>query len=170
MKKIIWYSVAVLIVVLDQWTKGAVSAELSYGERISILPLFDLTLRHNTGAAFSFLSDAGGWQRWFFGVIAVIISIVLAVWIYRLEAKEKLLACALALVLGGAVGNLYDRLALGYVVDFILVHYDGHFFPAFNIADSAISVGAFLLIIEAFLDPKSTSPSPKELNWSNDKY
>jgi signal peptidase II len=100
------------------------------------------------------LSDAGGWQRWFFTVIASAVSAVLVVWIYRLKQHEKLLAIALALVLGGAIGNLYDRVMLGHVVDFILVHYQDNYFPAFNIADSAISVGAVLLILDAFLQGK----------------
>ena len=112
---------------------------------------FNLTLQHNTGAAFSFLSDAGGWQRYFFSGIAVVISVALVIWLYRLPAKQWLLALSLGLILGGALGNLWDRLVLGYVVDFISVHYRGWYFPAFNIADSAITVGAGCMLLDSFL-------------------
>ena len=111
---------------------------------------FNLTLQHNTGAAFSFLHDAGGWQRWFFAGVAVAISGALAVWLYRMPRGQWLLALGLGLILGGALGNLWDRLALGYVVDFISVHYGGRYFPAFNLADSAISVGAAAMLLDTF--------------------
>jgi signal peptidase II len=145
-----WYLLALLAVVLDQLTKAAATAYLGYGEPIYILPVFDLTLLHNHGAAFSFLSDAGGWQRWFFTSIAVVVSVVLSIWLYRLPRAHTWLAAALSLVLGGAIGNLIDRVRFGYVVDFISVHYQGWYFPAFNIADSAITVGAGLMLIDAF--------------------
>lgn len=149
-----WYLLACLIVVIDQLTKYWVSSVFSYGEALELLPVLNLTLVHNMGAAFSFLSDAGGWQRWFFAVVSLVVSIVLVVWLYRLPARQMLLATALALVLGGAVGNLWDRVVLGYVVDFIDFHYQSHHWPAFNVADAAITLGAVLLILESFLAPK----------------
>ena len=149
-----WYLLACLIVVIDQLTKYWVSSVFSYGETLELLPVLNLTLVHNLGAAFSFLSDAGGWQRWFFAIVSSVVSIVLVVWLYRLSARQTLLATALALVLGGAVGNLWDRVILGYVIDFVDVHYQQYHWPAFNIADAAITLGAILLIMESFLSPK----------------
>ena len=149
-----WYLLACLIVVFDQLTKYWVSSVFSYGETLELLPVINLTLVHNMGAAFSFLSDAGGWQRWFFAIVSSVVSIVLVVWLYRLSARQTLLATALALVLGGAVGNLWDRVILGYVIDFVDVHYQQYHWPAFNIADAAITLGAILLIMESFLSPK----------------
>lgn len=152
-----WLILSILIIGLDQWTKGLANTQLEYGIPVAILPVFDLTLRYNPGAAFSFLSDAGGWQRWFFTAIAAVVSVVLVVWLSRLRNDQKLLACGLALILGGAVGNLWDRLALGYVIDFISVHYQQKYFPAFNIADSAITVGAGLMILDMILHPEEKS-------------
>jgi signal peptidase II len=149
-----WYALAILMVALDQLSKNWVSANFNYGQPWVITDFFNLTLLHNKGAAFSFLSDAGGWQRWFFAVIALAVSSVLVVWMARVEASQRWLLIALALVLGGAIGNLYDRVVLGYVVDFIVLHYDQHYWPAFNIADSAICVGAGMLIIDSFKTPK----------------
>lgn len=149
-----WYGLAVLVIVLDQLTKNWFSANLTYGHPWVITDFFNFTLLHNKGAAFSFLSDAGGWQRWFFGVIAAAVSAVLAVWMARVEPTQRWMLIALALVLGGAIGNLYDRMVLGHVVDFIVVHYQHHYWPAFNIADSAICVGAGMLIIDSFRSSK----------------
>jgi signal peptidase II len=146
-----WYGLALVLIVLDQYTKGLASGNLDYGRPVEVFSWFNLTLQHNSGAAFSFLSDAGGWQRYFFSIIAAVISVVLVIWLFRLQDKQWLLALSLALILGGALGNLWDRLALGYVVDFISVHYGGRYFPAFNIADSAISVGAACMLLESFL-------------------
>ena len=144
-----WYGLALLVIVLDQYTKALAQSALEYGRPQEVFSWFNLTLQYNTGAAFSFLSDAGGWQRYFFSVVAVVISAVLVVWLYRMPRQQRLLALALALILGGALGNVWDRLLLGHVVDFISVHYGGHYFPAFNIADSAISVGAALMIFDS---------------------
>lgn len=143
-----WLWLSALVVFLDQLSKQLATAFLDYAQPVELLPVFDLTLLHNTGAAFSFLAGAGGWQRWLFALLAAVVSVVLVVWIKRLKAHETWLAIALALVLGGALGNLYDRVLLGYVVDFISVHYRQNYFPAFNLADSAISVGAVMLIID----------------------
>lgn len=142
-----WYALAAVIIILDQISKQWVSAALTYGEPVVFTSFFNFTLLHNPGAAFSFLSTAGGWQRWFFAVLAAAISIVLVVWLTRV-AHRRYEALALALILGGALGNLYDRVLLGYVVDFIVVHYQDYYWPAFNIADSAITGGAALLIID----------------------
>ena len=119
-------------------------------QSIPIMPFFKLTYVHNTGAAFSFLSEAGGWQRWFFTGLALVISGVIAVWLARLKHHETLLAVALSLVLGGAIGNLIDRLVYGYVIDFLDVYYQTWHWPAFNIADSAITLGVILMLVESF--------------------
>ncbi len=145
-----WLWLSLLALILDQWSKIAIDGSMQLYESIAILPSFNLTYVHNTGAAFSFLSEAGGWQRWFFAAMAIIISTILVTWLYRLKKHETLLAIALALVLGGAIGNLIDRLAYGYVIDFLDVYYQAWHFPAFNIADAAISLGVFLMILESF--------------------
>jgi len=140
-----WLALSAAVVAADLATKEWVSSTFRYAETVEVLPFFNLVLVHNTGAAFSFLAGAGGWQRWFFTVIAVVISTVL-VWMLRKPGTGRLLSGALALVLGGALGNLYDRVTLGYVVDFVQLHAGGHYFPAFNIADSAITAGVVLLL------------------------
>ena len=155
----IFYFVALIIVVLDQWSKRYMSELLDLCrpglcETIEILPVFKLILLHNSGAAFSFLDDAGGWQRWFLVTVSTVVSAIIGVWLFRIRSTEKLLAFALCLILGGAVGNLIDRVAAGFVVDFLLVHWDEHYFPAFNVADAALSVGAGCLILDMFLKPK----------------
>ncbi|WP_027330554.1 signal peptidase II [Marinimicrobium agarilyticum] len=148
-----WYAIALIVIVLDQISKYWVSATLTYGDPVVFTPFFNFTLLHNPGAAFSFLSEAGGWQRWFFTAVAAIVSVVLVVWLARV-AEKRYEALALALILGGAIGNLYDRVVLGHVVDFIVVHYKDYYWPAFNIADSAITVGAALLILDMLLGNK----------------
>ena len=146
----LYYVLALLLLVLDLWTKSLASEYLNYAEPVVLTSYFNLTLLHNTGAAFSFLSSAGGWQHWLFGGIASIISVVLVVWLYRAPASAVLLKFSLALILAGALGNLWDRVTLGYVVDFIQWHYKGYYWPAFNIADAAISVGAVAMVIDSF--------------------
>jgi signal peptidase II len=148
MLKWLWLSLITLIA--DQWSKIVVDSSMNLYQSIAVSPFFNLTYVRNTGAAFSFLSEAGGWQRWFFAIMAIIISIVLVVWIYRLKKHETLLAIALALILGGAIGNLVDRLAYGYVIDFLDVYYQGWHWPAFNVADMAISLGVLLMLLESF--------------------
>lgn len=145
-----WLWLSFLALLLDQGSKLIVADSMRLYESIAIIPGFNLTYVHNTGAAFSLLSEAGGWQRWLFAALAVIISAVLSVWLARLQKHETLQAAALSLVLGGAVGNLIDRLAYGYVIDFLDVYYQNWHWPAFNIADSAITVGVFLLMLESF--------------------
>ncbi len=153
----LWYLIALVVVVLDQLSKMWVSKHLVYAEPITLTSFFNFTLLHNHGAAFSFLSDAGGWQRWFFAIIAMSVSGVLVVWIARAVAHNQREAFALSFILGGALGNLVDRIVLGYVVDFIVVHYDDNFFPAFNLADSAITLGALILIADMFLTKEKKS-------------
>jgi signal peptidase II len=152
-----WLWLTVLVFVVDQASKWFFETELSLYQRIVVIPdLFSWTLAYNTGAAFSFLADSSGWQRWLFALIAIVVSVVLVVWLKRLKHGETWLAIALALVLGGALGNLYDRIVLGHVVDFILVHWQDRWrFPAFNVADSAITVGAIMLALDMFKSKKS---------------
>jgi signal peptidase II len=142
-----WVGLAALVIFLDQASKLWISAHFAYGESLRVLSVFDLVLAHNTGAAFSFLHDAGGIQRWLFSGIAVVASVWIAA-LLRKHAAETLFALALSLILGGALGNLIDRIAYGHVVDFLAFHWDEHYFPAFNIADSAITLGAALLIFD----------------------
>jgi signal peptidase II len=142
-----WLAVAAVIVAADQATKALVQASLAPGERIPVVPFADLVLVFNTGAAFSFLAGAGGWQRTFFIAVAVA-AIALIGWLLLRHPGERLFCAGLALVLGGAIGNLWDRIQLGHVVDFVLLHAGGWHFPAFNVADSAITVGAALLILD----------------------
>lgn len=145
-----WLALAAVVVVLDQLTKFGASAVLNYAEPVAIFPGLNFTLAHNTGAAFSLLSEASGWQRWFFAAIALVVSIVITVWLRRVGDEELWLPLALSLILGGALGNFIDRLNLGYVVDFIQVYYKAWYWPAFNIADSAICVGAVLLVLSGW--------------------
>lgn len=151
LKSLPWFALAVAVILLDQYTKALASSHLQYAQPVRVFWWFDLTLHHNTGAAFSFLNDAGGWQRYFFSAAAIGISLVLSVWLWVMPRGQWLLALSLGLILGGAIGNLWDRLLLGYVVDFISVHYQGRYFPTFNIADSAISVGAACLLLDSLL-------------------
>ncbi|MCW9088241.1 MAG: signal peptidase II [Gammaproteobacteria bacterium] len=144
-----WLWVSGVVIVLDQLTKLWAGSALSYAEPVPVIPFFNLTLLHNTGAAFSFLSTAGGWQRWFFALTAVVVSAILLAWLKRLKPGQMWLALALALVLGGALGNVIDRLYFGYVIDFLDFYYNNWHWPAFNIADSAIFIGALMLIIDS---------------------
>jgi len=146
-----WYALAVVLVLLDQYTKGLASESLNYGQPRQVFSWFNLTLQHNTGAAFSFLSNAGGWQRWFFTVVASVISAGIVAWLWLMPRGQRLLALSLGLILGGAIGNLWDRVTMGYVVDFISVHYRQYYFPAFNVADSSITVGAVCMLLDGFL-------------------
>jgi signal peptidase II len=144
-----WFALAAIVVLLDQLTKLWIVSDFVLGDSRYVNSFFNLVRAHNEGAAFSFLSDAGGWQRWFFTVLSTVISLVIIVWVVRLPRQKILEAVALSLILGGALGNLYDRATLGYVVDFLDFHWAGWHFAAFNVADMAISVGAGLIIIEA---------------------
>jgi signal peptidase II len=147
--KIKWLWVSLLVVVLDQASKQIAEAQLTPHQAVNLLPYFDWYLTYNTGAAFSFLADAGGWQRWLFTAIAIIMSVLIVQWIRQLPAEDTLTAVSLSLILGGAIGNLIDRIYLGHVIDYIQVWLGSYPFPAFNIADAAISVGAALLILSS---------------------
>ncbi|PKM30505.1 MAG: signal peptidase II [Gammaproteobacteria bacterium HGW-Gammaproteobacteria-11] len=152
-----WLWITVVVIAADLLSKWFAESSLTLYQQVPVIDgLFSFTLAYNPGAAFSFLAGAGGWQRWFFIAVAVVVSIVLLVWLARLPRSSRLEPIALALILGGAIGNVYDRIVHGHVVDFILVHWQqSWFFPAFNIADSAISVGAVLLILDMFLGSKN---------------
>ena len=147
---LVWVGLSIVAFILDQWTKWIATEHLIYGQQNPVLPFLNWTLLHNYGAAFSFLSDAGGWQRYFFTGLAGVVSIIFLFWLMRMPKKMMVLPAAIALILGGAVGNLIDRVSLGYVVDFIHFYYNNSHFPAFNIADSAITLGTILLLIDTF--------------------
>lgn len=147
-----WYALAAFTWFADRVTKSIVSSVLMLGEEVPVLPVFSWIRLHNEGAGFSILADQGGWQRWLFVVLAIVFSAYLVVEIRRLPATERLLGWAYGFVLGGALGNLWDRAIDGYVVDFALAHYGNHYFPAFNVADSAISIGATLWILSMLRD------------------
>jgi len=149
-----WLLLAMLIVALDLWTKHLASSRLELYQPVAVTSWLNLTLAHNTGAAFSFLAGGSGWQRWFFISVAAGISVFLLVWLWRLPLAARALPAALMLILGGALGNLVDRVTLGYVVDFIDVHYRDWHWPAFNIADSAIVAGVVLMLIESLFAPR----------------
>ncbi|MDQ1315214.1 MAG: signal peptidase [Pseudomonadota bacterium] len=157
MRKWLWLAFAVIVA--DHLTKWWVSSTLDYQETIAVLSFFSLVLVHNTGAAFSFLADAGGWQRWFFIAVGIVATVII-VRLLKRHAREPRLAFSLALVLGGALGNIIDRVVLGHVVDFLYFHYRGVAWPAFNVADSAITVGAGLLIWDSVFGKPTGSNNP----------
>jgi signal peptidase II len=149
-RSLYWLPFAIVLVGVDQLTKAMIVDRLAEYERITILPVFDIVRFHNTGAAFSLLADAGGWQNWFFTAVAVVISLGILWYLWSLPAKgARTLALGLSLVLSGAIGNLIDRLNYGYVVDFLLFHYQQLSWPAFNVADSAITIGVVLIIFDS---------------------
>lgn len=149
--KLVWLWVSVLVIVADQVSKWMIVQRFELYERIEINPLLNITRAHNFGAAFSFLGDQDGWQRWLFIGLAIAITFVIIIWLSRLpRVGHGLLTAALVLVVGGAIGNVIDRVYHGYVVDFIQVHWQNAYFPTFNVADIAISIGAFLLILDSF--------------------
>ena len=147
-----WYLLALIIITLDQLSKHWIQSNFELYERLPLLSFLDFTLVYNEGAAWSFLSDAGGWQRWLFTAISLVVSVVLVVWMARLQANQYLLFIALTLILGGAVGNLIDRVLLGKVVDFVLVYYRDWYFPAFNVADAALSLGTVFMLLDIFIN------------------
>ena len=155
-----WLWISVVIVVLDIITKAWVVSVFREGEELPVTSFLSLVLAYNSGAAFSLFADADGWQRWFFAIVAIVASVVL-IWMLK-RGGSRLLCVGLALILGGALGNLWDRITIGQVVDFVLVHYGGWSFPAFNVADSAITVGAVSLVIDSFRTQQPASESTSQ--------
>ena len=147
-----WLSISTIVIALDLVTKHLIQSAFVFGEQLKITSFFDLVHYHNEGAAFGFLNNAGGWQKWFFTAISITATIVIT-YLIKKNSAQKLFCLGLALVLGGALGNLYDRVTLGYVVDFLNFHLNIHAFPAFNVADSSISVGVALLLLDSFKKP-----------------
>jgi len=151
-----WLWLAVVVIILDLGSKWLALFALNYDQPVTIIPgFFNLTLMYNHGAAFSFLADNSGWQRWLLAAIAIIAALLLGFWLTRLKAGQARMAAALALIIGGAIGNLFDRMVNGYVVDFLSFHWQQvYYYPTFNIADSAITIGAVLLILDSFTGKK----------------
>jgi len=158
-KNLYWLALTVVVIALDQLTKQLIVAHLQYGRPLEILSMFNLTLTHNPGAAFSFLSAAGGWQRWLFTGIAIAVSLYILFWLMRAEKHEYAIKAGLSLVLGGALGNLFDRLHYGYVIDFIQIHFQNWYYPDFNVADSAITLGAIFIIWALIFSKKDQTKS-----------
>ena len=154
-----WLTLSAALIGLDQWSKYLVERSMQIYEARYYLPVFNIVRAHNRGAAFSMFDGASGWQRWAFSGLAAVVSTALIVWLARLERRANLVAAALALILAGALGNVIDRLRLGYVVDFLQVHWHEHYFPAFNVADSAITIGAGCLLLDALLAGRRSSGS-----------
>lgn len=152
MRKGWWYFLSLVIIIADQLSKYWVASSLTPYKPMAVIPMLNITLAYNTGAAFSFLSGAGGWHRWFFAGFSLTVSVILIIWLWRLPIREKLQSAGISLILGGAIGNLIDRGLQGYVVDFIDVYYENHHFATFNLADSAISIGAVLLVADLFIN------------------
>ncbi len=151
-----WLALSALVILLDQLSKAWISSHFIYGESLGVTSFFNLVLAHNQGAAFSFLNDAGGWQRWMFSAIAVVASTWI-IWLLRKHSQQKLFCFAMAMILGGALGNLIDRVAYGYVVDFLDFYWNTSHFPSFNLADSAITCGAALLLWDSFVNKPEKS-------------
>jgi signal peptidase II len=149
-----WLWLSSLVVVLDQVTKQIAENSLLLHKPLAVFPGFNWTLMYNKGAAFSFLSQAGGWQRWFFIILSSVISIALIAWLRQLKKDQQVLSAGIAFILGGAIGNVIDRGLYGHVIDFIQVYYKDFYWPAFNLADSAITLGAGLLILDMFIEYK----------------
>jgi signal peptidase II len=152
----IWLPLTIAVIILDQLSKLWIVQHFELYERKQVSPVLDITLMYNTGAAFSFLSEASGWQRWLFVALAFLVGAGIVAWMSRLQGRSQaLLSCSLALILAGAIGNVIDRLRIGHVVDFIHAHWNDAYFPAFNVADSAITIGAGLLLLDAWRENRS---------------
>ena len=149
-----WLSISAIVVAFDLFSKHLIQQNFVFGDLHSVTSFFDLVRYHNEGSAFGFLNDAGGWQKWFFNGISIVASAVI-IYLLKKHTNEKLFCAGLALVLGGAIGNLFDRISLGYVVDFLNFHLNDHYWPAFNVADSAICVGVGLLVLDSFKASKA---------------
>lgn len=156
MKKWPWFMLSLAVIVCDQASKYLVSVLLIPYKPLPVFPMLNLTLAYNSGAAFSFLSGAGDWHRWFFSGFSLIVSIILAIWLYRTASQAKLLLAGISLILGGAIGNLFDRAFHGYVIDFIDVYYKHHHFATFNVADSAICIGAGFFLLDLLVNKQDS--------------
>jgi signal peptidase II len=154
-----WLPISAIVFYLDQWTKTIATESLEIYEAVVVNNYLNWTLMHNEGMAFSFLADQSGWQRWVISIVAIAIVIWLLIWLKKNKINAKFLNLGLVFVIGGALGNIYDRLSLGYVIDFIEAHYNDSFWPAFNIADTAISIGAFFLILDLIFGEKEADES-----------
>lgn len=165
-----WLLLTVAVIAIDQYTKRLVTAKFELFDRVAVMPYFDLVRLHNTGAAFSFLANASGWQNWFFTGVAVLVSGLILWWFFRQPPDRIVVPLGLVLVLGGAIGNLIDRMQHGYVVDFFLFYYGRWSFPAFNVADSAITVGVILLLFDGFfLEGRRPQDADDRVTASNGK-
>jgi signal peptidase II len=165
-----WLLLTVAVIAIDQYTKRLVTAKFELFDRVAVMPYFDLVRLHNTGAAFSFLANASGWQNWFFTGVALLVSVLILWWFFRQPSDRIVVPLGLVLVLGGAIGNLIDRVQHGYVVDFFLFYYERWSFPAFNVADSAITVGVILLLFDGFfLDGRRPQDADDRVTASNGK-
>lgn len=156
-----WMAFATSLVLLDQWTKQYFNTHLYYAERWNVLPFFDFTLLYNPGAAFSFLADGQGWQKWFFISIALGAS-ALIITLLRKTPQQILFSLSMSLIMGGAIGNVLDRFQHGHVVDFLLFYWNNSYFPAFNVADICITCGAILMVLDEFLRLRKKKHEPKE--------
>jgi len=156
-----WLGLSAIVFALDQWTKSIATQSLKLYEAVVVNDYFNWTLMHNKGMAFSLLANQSGWQRWAIGFIAILIVCFLLVWLKKNKISQKLLNIGLVMVIGGALGNIYDRMVLGYVIDFIEVHYNDYYWPSFNVADTAISFGAFFLILDLIINKDDESQSGK---------
>lgn len=145
-----WLWIAIVIFGLDRWTKQMAEASLNAYSAVNVMPGFNLTLSYNKGAAFSFLDQAAGWQMWFLGGVALIVVVAIIIWLFRLPARDRWVSMALSLVVGGALGNLWDRINYGHVIDFIQWYVADYYWPVFNVADSAVCVGAVMLFVSTF--------------------
>lgn len=163
-----WLLVTIIVIAADQYTKRLITGSFELFDRLPVIPYFDLVRLHNTGAAFSFLANASGWQNWFFSGVALAVSVLILWWLHQQPAGRIVVPLGLVLVLGGAIGNLIDRLQQGYVVDFILLYYERWSFPAFNVADSAITVGVILMLIDGFfLEGRRAGSAGESISASN---
>jgi signal peptidase II len=165
-----WLLLTVAVIAIDQYTKRLITAKFELFDRMAVMPYFDLVRLHNTGAAFSFLANASGWQNWFFTGVALLVSGLILWWFFRQPPDRIVVPMGLVLVLGGAIGNLIDRIQHGYVVDFFLFYYERWSFPAFNVADSAITVGVMLLLFDGFfLEGRRPQDAGDRVTASNGK-
>ena len=163
----LWSSFSLLLVIADQWTKTWAEGALEIGDPIYVSSVLNFALAYNEGAAFSFLNDAGGWQRWLLTSISLVASVVLFIWIARCQANQRWVPCALTWILGGAIGNLIDRASTGRVVDFIQFHWNDAYFPTFNIADTAITIGAIMLVIDMLFFAQAVGAEKEQSNGNS---